>query len=202
MFCSIAVTLLGFRLSTILVPFIRWYCHSLGPVPDLILTPKTVDRFIKAADNSVLNLHNFSVEIADTTTVDHSTLFAYKYLERNNHTVHGGLTCGVRATSPLDSTPRVTIPLLLSRFAMADSPNGPPGAVDEREAKQKKQARKMTKIISKAWSLPGSDPFHDGSYSLSTVGRNLDSGKYCLGKNGWEAFATDMGAIYFGHTAR
>jgi len=78
---------------------------------------------------------------------------------------------------------------------------------DIREAKRKRQEKKMTKIIAKAWSLEQSEIFQEiadpelkaltgGPLDLTTMGRSLDSGIYPLGRQGWETFARDMGFVY------
>lgn len=100
--------------------------------------------------------------------------------------------------------------------------HGVPSVSDEEEirrAKAKKQEKKMTKILSKAWSLDRAETFqevskddirisstvgvgHDDSPSnsspvdLSTIGQNLESGVYQLGRKGWETFAAELGLVY------
>jgi hypothetical protein len=84
-----------------------------------------------------------------------------------------------------------------------------------RKMKLKKQEKKMTKVLSKAWSLDGADLFQEAvavsadsnanasnsstagiRLDLSTVGQHLDNGEYSLGRKGWEAFAAELGYVY------
>lgn len=78
---------------------------------------------------------------------------------------------------------------------------------DEREAKRKRQVKKMTKILSKSWQLDHSEPFQEvtddqlkmmgeGPYDLTGMGISLDNGTYHLGRKGWELFASHLGGIY------
>jgi hypothetical protein len=67
----------------------------------------------------------------------------------------------------------------------------------------------MNKILFKAWSLPSSSPFqvcsskhHSSGGDLTTVGENLDRGKYEHGRSGWEKFAVDVGCVYNGYLGR
>lgn len=81
------------------------------------------------------------------------------------------------------------------------------GTEDEREAKRKRQVKKMTKILSKAWQLDHSEPFQElnddqlkllgeGPFDLAGMGEALDGGAYPLGRKGWELFAGHLGGIY------
>ncbi len=78
-----------------------------------------------------------------------------------------------------------------------------------RKTKLKKQEKKMTKILSKAWSLDNAETFQEvrntGNTSstgiphnidLSTIGQNLENGAYPLGRKGWETFAAELGFVY------
>jgi hypothetical protein len=81
---------------------------------------------------------------------------------------------------------------------------------EEKEARRKRQAKKMTKIITKAWNLPHAEHFTqatsgadassgsaDGSpRDLTGIGQALDAGAYHLGRHGWEKFAADLGGVY------
>lgn len=83
-------------------------------------------------------------------------------------------------------------------------------AEDHRKMKLKKQEKKMTRIVSKAWSLDRAVTFQEVSNSttnssststndtmdLRRVGVNLDNGNYVLGKKGWEKFAAEIGFVY------
>ena len=84
-------------------------------------------------------------------------------------------------------------------------------AKDEKEVKQRKQVKKMTKILSRAWELPDSGPFQECStktssaeavFDLASLGQNLDEGVYKLGRSGWEHFARDIGGVYNRHIER
>jgi hypothetical protein len=84
-------------------------------------------------------------------------------------------------------------------------------ADDEKEIKRKKQVKRMTKIISKAWSIPNSEPFQEWTkhpsqpgepLDLTSVGRALDNGRYPHGRSGWETFANDIGGVYTWHILR
>jgi len=82
----------------------------------------------------------------------------------------------------------------------------------QRELKRKKQTKKMTKILSKAWSIDRADPFQevqdpkqfqsaldgecDSPIDLTSMGQSLDSGTYHDGKKGWEKFSADLGGVY------
>jgi hypothetical protein len=78
----------------------------------------------------------------------------------------------------------------------------------EIEAKRKRQKKKMTKILSKAWGLDRADPFQEledkdvmavggsGPMDLTSIGQNLEKGVYQHGRRGWEQFACDLGGIY------
>ena len=85
---------------------------------------------------------------------------------------------------------------------------------EEKEARRKRQAKKMTKIIAKAWNLPHAEHFTqvvspapapagaDNSAAppapldLTGIGQALDAGAYHLGRHGWEKFAADLGGVY------
>ena len=81
----------------------------------------------------------------------------------------------------------------------------------EKENRRKRQVKKMTKIITKAWNLPHAEHFQqwrlsgttetgtaDGSspLDLTGIGQTLDAGGYHLGRHGWEKFASDIGGVY------
>ena len=73
----------------------------------------------------------------------------------------------------------------------------------EKEARRKKHRKRMNKILVRAWNLPDAAPFQETSHpsenevrDLTTVGKNLDQGKYEHGRSGWEIFAKDMGLVY------
>ena len=89
----------------------------------------------------------------------------------------------------------------------------------EREAKHKRQIKKMTKILSKAWRIDRAEPFQevdddqvlhvapiidaeDGEkkrlrpMDLTSMGKGLSQETYVLGRKGWEKFACDLGGIY------
>ena len=77
----------------------------------------------------------------------------------------------------------------------------------EREKKRKRQEKRMTKIVNKAWGLDRSEPFQDASafsfvsydgspLDLRTMGLSLGKGTYQIGRKGWEKFASDIGGIY------
>ena len=81
---------------------------------------------------------------------------------------------------------------------------------EEKEARRKRQAKKMTKIIAKAWNLPHAEHFTQVSpappaagadaasppLDLTGIGQALDAGAYHLGRHGWEKFAADLGGVY------
>ena len=84
------------------------------------------------------------------------------------------------------------------------------------EARRKRQAKKMTKIIAKAWNLPHAEHFTQvvspapaagtadansaaaapAPLDLTGIGQALDAGAYHLGRHGWERFAADLGGVY------
>jgi hypothetical protein len=85
------------------------------------------------------------------------------------------------------------------------------GVDAERDAKVKRQQKKMTKILSKAWTIEHADPFQEceddqvlavrgpsygGPMDLTSMGKNLDKKAYPLGRKGWEQFARDLGGVY------
>ena len=78
---------------------------------------------------------------------------------------------------------------------------------DEKEVKRRKQLKKMTKILAKAWELPKSEPFQESSrfssqgnvFDLATLGEYLGEGCYKLGRSGWAKFAQDIGGVYNRH---
>lgn len=82
--------------------------------------------------------------------------------------------------------------------------------VDDKEVKRRKQVKKMTKILSRAWDLPNSDPFQECTknstaedvFDLASLGGNLDSGVYKCSRSGWEKFARDIGGVYNRHIER
>ena len=87
---------------------------------------------------------------------------------------------------------------------------------EEKEARRKRQAKKMTKIIAKAWNLPHAEHFTQvvspapaagtadansaaaapAPLDLTGIGQALDAGAYHLGRHGWERFAADLGGVY------
>lgn len=77
----------------------------------------------------------------------------------------------------------------------------------DKEARRKQQLNKMTKIVSKAWKYPKAEPFQESSlksspgavFDLASVGQNIDSGVYKPTRQGWEAFAKDIGGVYNFH---
>ena len=78
---------------------------------------------------------------------------------------------------------------------------------DEKDVKRRKQLKKMTKILAKAWELPKSEPFQESSrfssqgnvFDLATLGEYLGEGCYKLGRSGWAKFAQDIGGVYNRH---
>ncbi len=83
----------------------------------------------------------------------------------------------------------------------------------EHDAKRKKQLKRMTKILSKAWSIDRAEPFQeveddhlralledgddsDGPIDLMNMGQKLDNGIYPHGKKGWDKFAAHLGGVY------
>lgn len=77
---------------------------------------------------------------------------------------------------------------------------------DARKAKAKKQEKRMSKILSKAWVLDRAETFQQVTSSPSTsaitpidlqsVGDNLERSGYPVGRKGWEKFAGDIGFVY------
>ena len=94
-----------------------------------------------------------------------------------------------------------TLDLLQHKINMSD-------ADAELAAKRKRQKKKMTKILSKAWSIDRAEPFQEvdddqvlvlggeGPMDLTTMGQGLENSVYQLGRKGWEQFACDLGGIY------
>jgi hypothetical protein len=82
--------------------------------------------------------------------------------------------------------------------------------VDEKEVKRRKQIKKMTKILARAWELPNGEPFQECTkesttenvFDLASLGQNLDEGVYKFGRSGWEQFARDIGGVYNRHIER
>lgn len=79
----------------------------------------------------------------------------------------------------------------------------------EKEKKRKKALKRMSKMVTKAWTLPGAEPFHTVKYSsrerilcLTTLGQKVDEEGYGHGRYGWEEFARDVGGIYNRHIQR
>jgi hypothetical protein len=74
-------------------------------------------------------------------------------------------------------------------------------ALAEKEKRRKKQAKRMGKVLSKAWQLPDSDSFQDDKKQASSsavlclgaIGTRIDGESYRLGRHGWEDFARDLG---------
>lgn len=95
---------------------------------------------------------------------------------------------------------------------MADAGASTAGAaVDEKEKKRRKQAKKMGKILATVWNLKGSEGFQEERHAtskeervldLATIGQKLDAKKYRLGRHGWEDFARDLGGVYNRHIQR
>ena len=88
-------------------------------------------------------------------------------------------------------------------FQLRTSPNMDD---EEKKARSKRQAKKMTKIIAKAWQLPHAEHFQtarapsglasEALHDLTGIGQALDSSSYQLGRHGWEKFAADLGGVY------
>mmetsp|Transcript_32339 Transcript_32339/g.36808 ORF Transcript_32339/g.36808 Transcript_32339/m.36808 type:complete len:95 (+) Transcript_32339:237-521(+) len=83
-------------------------------------------------------------------------------------------------------------------------------SIDGKELKRRKQRKKMSKILTRAWELPNSEPFQESNwesslnntFDLAAIGKNLDESVYQLGRSGWESFARDIGGVYNRHTER
>jgi hypothetical protein len=81
---------------------------------------------------------------------------------------------------------------------------------DEKEVKRRKQLKKMTKILAKAWELEKSEPFQESSrtsthgnvFDLASLGEYLSEGAYKVGRSGWVMFAQDIGGVYNRHIKR
>jgi hypothetical protein len=81
---------------------------------------------------------------------------------------------------------------------------------DEKEVKRRKQLKKMTKILAKAWELQKSEPFQESSrtstqgnvFDLASLGEYLSEGAYKVGRSGWVKFAQDIGGVYNRHIER
>eukprot|EP00521_Asterionellopsis_glacialis_P018553 CAMPEP_0195296828 /NCGR_PEP_ID=MMETSP0707-20130614/20260_1 /TAXON_ID=33640 /ORGANISM="Asterionellopsis glacialis, Strain CCMP134" /LENGTH=98 /DNA_ID=CAMNT_0040358449 /DNA_START=44 /DNA_END=340 /DNA_ORIENTATION=- len=98
---------------------------------------------------------------------------------------------------------------------MADSSKA--SLQDEKAIKRRKQLKRMTKIVAKAWALTNSEPFQESPhhrssskqqggkaacYDLSTIGQHIDNEEYGFGRHGWEQFAKDLGGVYNRHITR
>jgi len=81
---------------------------------------------------------------------------------------------------------------------------------DEKEVKRRKQKKKMTKLLSKAWEMKGAEPFQQisepesapgAAFDLASIGMYLDETPcyYKLGRKGWERFSQDLGGVYNWH---
>ena len=66
------------------------------------------------------------------------------------------------------------------------------------DKQQKKQERKMGRILTKAWNIENSEEFQE---YLRNVGEKLDKGAY-KGREGWHKFASDLGNVYSNHPNR
>uniref|UniRef100_A0A7S4VAH9 DDT domain-containing protein n=1 Tax=Ditylum brightwellii TaxID=49249 RepID=A0A7S4VAH9_9STRA len=82
-------------------------------------------------------------------------------------------------------------------------------SADTGDARRRKQQKKMTKLLAKAWGLSESEPFQESSSSktnspldLTAIGIALDGGAYKHSTSGWEKFATDLGCVYNRHILR
>jgi Fe-S cluster biosynthesis and repair protein YggX len=82
---------------------------------------------------------------------------------------------------------------------------------EEKEKRRKKQAKRMGKVLARAWQLDDSEDFQDDSGSggstavlcLTAIGKKIDAeGEYRLGRHGWEDFARDLGGVYNRHIQR
>ena len=83
--------------------------------------------------------------------------------------------------------------------------------MDDKEKRKRKQSKRMGKLLAKAWSIDGSEPFQEERHALSkeghvldltTIGLKIDENKYRLGRHGWEDFARDLGGVYNRHVKR
>jgi hypothetical protein len=79
---------------------------------------------------------------------------------------------------------------------------------EEKEKRRKKQAKRMGKVLARAWQLDDSEDFQDGSggstavLCLTAIGKKSDAREYRLGRHGWEDFARDLGGVYNRHIHR
>jgi hypothetical protein len=80
---------------------------------------------------------------------------------------------------------------------------------EEKEKRRKKQAKRMGKVLARAWQLDDSEDFQDGSAGstavlcLTAIGKKIDAAEeYRLGRHGWEDFARDLGGVYNRHIQR
>jgi hypothetical protein len=80
---------------------------------------------------------------------------------------------------------------------------------EEKEKRRKKQAKRMGKVLARAWQLDDSEDFQDGSggstavLCLTAIGKKIDAAEeYRLGRHGWEDFARDLGGVYNRHIHR
>ena len=80
---------------------------------------------------------------------------------------------------------------------------------EEKEKRRKKQAKRMGKVLARAWQLDDSEDFQDGSgdstavLCLTAIGKKVDAAEeYRLGRHGWEVFARDLGGVYNRHIHR
>ena len=79
----------------------------------------------------------------------------------------------------------------------------------DKEVKRKKQFKRMSKILAKAWEWD--EAFQESSSNadnievircLAELGAKLDRKAYKLGRHGWEAFAQDLGGVFNWHIQR
>jgi len=76
---------------------------------------------------------------------------------------------------------------------------------DDKEKRRKKQAKRMTKLVSAAWewneAFRTSSELPNALY-LEDIGRKIDRNEYKLGRHGWEDFALDFGGVFHSHVAK
>jgi hypothetical protein len=79
----------------------------------------------------------------------------------------------------------------------------------EKEKKRQKALKRMSKMVTKAWQIDGSEPFQSAKKSspdhvicLTALGQKVDQQSYGGGRHGWEDFARDIGGIYKRHIQR